>query len=454
MGDAPPPGPRPLAGDIDADVVIVGGGYTGLWTAIAVKSRDSGARVCLLEAGRCGAGPSGRNGGFLHGWTTQLAQALPVFGPARAVALARQGARAQQEIVDFCARESHDVWLRHGGLLRIATTQRQLPGIKRIADTAAQLGLGHDAVYLDAAQTRARCDSPRFLDGVFVPSAGTLHPMRLLLLLRAVASRMGVEIYEESPARVARHAHGVQAIAPGGRVTAHAAVIATGAQLAAGRAVRPFVTNFSSYMVATEPVPELLARLGWEGGEGLNDGRMFLHYFRTTPDGRIVFGFGGGPIGYSGRVGNALTDSAKAIARAERGLRRLLPQAAAVKIEYGWGGPIDISADGFPFVRRSSTAPIYLAGGFSGHGVNPTYIAGQALASLCLGRSDDWTQGPLCREVGSRFPPEPLRYIGAAAVRSAILAVEDADDEGRRAPAVARVGAAVPRLLKLRLGTR
>jgi glycine/D-amino acid oxidase-like deaminating enzyme len=181
---------------------------------------------------------------------------------------------------------------------------------------------------------------------------------------------------------------------------------------------------------------------------------MFLHYFRTTPDGRVVLGCGAGPIAFGARMPRSLSEDTGAIARAERGLRRLLPTLAGAKIEYGWGGPIDISVDGFPFVRRSRSAPIYSAGGFSGHGVNPTYIAGQTLASLCVGRSDSWTAGPLVREAAAGFPPEPMRYVGASAIRSAIIAVEEADDAGRRPPVLARAGAAIPRLFNLRLGTR
>jgi glycine/D-amino acid oxidase-like deaminating enzyme len=453
-GDVPAEQPQPLVGDHDADVVVLGGGYTGLWSAIALKQRDPGLRICVLEARRCGDGPSGRNGGFLHGWVTQLAAAVPVFGPAGALALASQGATAQRDIIDLCASEADDVWLRRGGLLRVATTPRQIPAIRRIVEVAQDLGFADDALHFDGAASRERCDSPRFLEGVFVPSAATVQPRRLLLLLRGLVRRLGIPVYENTPAHLTAWGSGVRAVSGAGTVTAQAGIVATGAHQVGDRATRRVVTNFSSYMVATEPVPDLLAELGWVGGEGLNDGRMFLHYFRTTPDGRVVLGCGAGPIAFGSRLPASLSQNAAAMARAERGLRRLLPALAGVKVEYGWGGPIDISVDGFPFVRRSRRGPIYSAGGFSGHGVNATYIAGQTLASLCVGRSDSWSAGPLVREASASFPPEPMRYVGASAIRSAILAVEEADDAGRRPSVLASAGAALPRLLNLRLGTR
>jgi glycine/D-amino acid oxidase-like deaminating enzyme len=210
---------------------------------------------------------------------------------------------------------------------------------------------------------------------------------------------------------------------------------------------------FGSYVVLTEPVPELLAEINWTGGEAIVDARMFLHYFRTTNDGRVLMGSGSGPIGYGNRIDRRFTHDAATGARAELGLRRLLPALAPARIERSWGGPIDVSADHIPFVG-SAGGGVHFAAGYSGNGVGPSWLAGQALASLALERDDEWSSLPLVRGRGARVPGEPLRRAGGGAIRAAILACEEADEAGRRASIAARAVAQVPRLLRMPLGTR
>jgi glycine/D-amino acid oxidase-like deaminating enzyme len=183
--------------------------------------------------------------------------------------------------------------------------------------------------------------------------------------------------------------------------------------------------------------------------------RMFVHYFRKTVDGRVLMGSGSGPISYNGDMGDKRLreDSASAL-RAERGLRRLLPGFANVPVAKAWGGAIDISADRLPFFKTISGTRVHYGCGYSGHGVNPTYIGGQCLASLVLGENDMWSNLPLCRRDVPSLPPEPFRYYGGRAVRRAILACEDAEERGRPAPLVATAIAALPQLFGLRIGTR
>ena len=204
----------------------------------------------------------------------------------------------------------------------------------------------------------------------------------------------------------------------------------------------------------TEPVPELLAEIGWTGGEAIVDGRMFVHYFRTTADGRVVMGSASGPIGHGGSVGDRFFDDAPTVSRAERGLRRLLPGLAAARVERAWGGPIDVSSDQLPFFTTVPGTRIHFGAGYRGNGVGPSWLGGQILASLVLGAGDEWARLPLAGRLPPRLPPEPLRYVGGAAVRRAIMAVEEADEDGRRAGLLARGVAALPRPLGLRVGTR
>ena len=216
---------------------------------------------------------------------------------------------------------------------------------------------------------------------------------------------------------------------PRGTVRAPEIVVAVNAAATGWRPVARHVTNFGSYVVLTEPVPELLEEIGWTGGEAVFDARMFLHYFRTTNDGRVLMGSGSGPIGFRGRVDDRFTADDATAARAEHGLRRLLPGLAEARIERAWGGPIDVSADHLPFFGTVKGKRIHYGVGYSGHGVGPTWLGGQILASLVAAAAT--TSGPRChspRADVASLPPEPLKHLGGALVRSAILACERADE--------------------------
>jgi glycine/D-amino acid oxidase-like deaminating enzyme len=213
-------------------------------------------------------------------------------------------------------------------------------------------------------------------------------------------------------------------------------------------------TNFASAVVLTEPVPDLLAQIGWTGGEAIVDGRMFLHYFRTTPEGRVLMGSGSGRLAPGGRVGPGLLDDLPAQARAHDGLRTLLPALAAARIDARWSGPIDVSADRLPFFGTVPGTRIHYGAGYSGNGVGPSWLGGQILASLALGAADEWTALPLVTRRQRRLPPEPFRYAGGRLVRWGTLASEEAVAAGRTPAAPARVAAALPRLLRMPIGTR
>jgi len=237
-------------------------------------------------------------------------------------------------------------------------------------------------------------------------------------------------------------------------VRAREVVLATNAALTGWSPASRNLTNFGSYVVLTEPAPEKLAEIGWTGDEAIVDGRMFLHYFRMTNDGRVLMGSGSGPIGFGGRIDERFSRDQPTAARAEAGLRRLLPGLAGVRVERAWGGPIDVSADHLPFFRTKPGTRIHYGAGYSGHGVGPAWMGGRILASLVLGADDEWTRLPLAARDVPRLPPEPFRRVGGGLVRWAIMACEAAEEEGRRPPAPARVAAALPRLLGMELGTR
>jgi glycine/D-amino acid oxidase-like deaminating enzyme len=447
-GDVPEP--EPLEGDTRADVAIVGGGYTGLWTALALKEREPSLDVVVLEAETVGLGPSGRNGGFVHGWWGSLHELRHLFGDEAALELCRAGDRIIPGIRALTERVGRDVWLREGGTLLVSAAPAQDRFLPRGVAAARELGVPEEAVPLTQAEVAEHVRSPVFRGGVRTGGA-TIQPARLARTLRAAALDAGVRLHERTPARLG--SDGVLRT-PRGRVTAPEVVLAANARLASFRPLAPRITVFGSYVVLTEPVPELLEEIGWTGGEAISDARTFLHYFRTTNDGRVLMGSGSGPIAWRGRVDERFSSDAPTGARAERGLRRLLPGLAGAKVTHSWGGPIDVSSDHLPFFGTLPGRRVHFGAGFSGNGAGPSWVGGQVLASLVLRSDDEWAALPLANRLPPWLPPEPFRRVGGGLVRASIMAVEEAEEEGRRPPLAARAGAAIPRLVGMEIGTR
>ena len=375
---------RALAGPLEVDVAVVGGGYTGLWTALALRERDPSLRVALFEAREIGDGPSGRNGGFLHGYWSSLPKLRAVLGDDGALQLARASTQIVPRVRDFLAARGDDVWLREGGLLEVAATEAEDAAVERSVRAARELGVNDEAVPLTAEEVAERISSPRFRRGVFFRDGAIVQPARLVLALRRAALDAGVQIHEHTPVTAAAEG---RLQTPAGMVTAAEIVLALNAWGTAwpltGRQ-----TNFASAVVLTEPVPDLLEEINWTGDEAVIDGRMFLHYFRTTPDGRVLMGSGSGRLEPGGRVGPGVLDDVGAQARAHEGLRTLLPALAGARIESRWSGPIDVAADKLP---RFGTVPgtrIHYGAGYSGTGVGPSWLGGQILASRARGTQD------------------------------------------------------------------
>jgi glycine/D-amino acid oxidase-like deaminating enzyme len=449
------PSPAPvLSADATADVAIVGGGYTGLWTALALRERAPELRVTLLEAEICGNGPSGRNGGFVHGYWAVLASLLPLLGEERALELARAGERIVPGIRAWAEARGEDVWLREAGMLEVSAAPAQDSAVEKAVGAAASVGREDQAVSLSPAEVAKRVSSPVFRRGVFFSDGATVHPGLLVRAVRRAALDAGVTLHEGTPVTAVRAGSPNELVTPGGILRAPEVVLATNAALTGWAPASRNLTNFGSYVVLTEPAPERLAEIGWTGGEAVVDARMFLHYFRTTDDGRVLMGSGTGPIGFGGRIDERFSRDVPTAERAEAGLRRLLPGLRDVRVERAWGGPIDVSADHLPFFRTKPGTRIHYGAGYSGNGVGPSWLGGHILASLVVGADDEWTRLPLAVRDVPRLPREPFRRVGGGLVRWAIMACEAAEEEGRRPPVAARATAALPGLLGMELGTR
>ena len=446
--------PQPaLAGDVDADVVVVGGGYTGMWTAWFVSELEPEARIVLLEADRCGMGPSGRNGGFANSLWLSAVSLRKRFGSAAALDLGRASEAAVDGIGEWCREQEVDAWYRRAGYLQVSTTPLHDHGPRAGSEAAAELGVPNVCIAQSPGEVRSRCDSPVFRGGAYYPAAATVQPARLSQGLRTRLIDRGVSVFERSPARRLRSDRGRPEVeTPGGRVLAGAAVLAAGGRLAAHRPLRRRLTVASSHMVITEPVPDVLEAIGWTGGECITDSRAMVQYFRTTRDGRIAFGWGGGRVVPGARLNGRAEVDRRVAAEVERRLVRVFPALRGRRIEHAWGGPIDVSPTHLPVLGSHHGDRVHYAFGYTGNGVAPSHLCGRTLASMALDRRDENTGLALVEPPPVHVPPEPLRYAGGTIVRAALLRRERLEEEGRRPDPLTRFIAGVPARIGIHIG--
>ena len=416
-----------LVGERSADVVVVGGGYTGMWAAWHVKELEPEARVVLLEAGRCGQGPSGRNGGFCNVMWFSLPNMRRRWGDEAALAVARAAAEA----VD-------------GDRVRSARARESTPGSGAAATCRSRprrrtTGSGRGAGRLSGARWRGRgpaalartqvaerCASPAFRGGAFYPDAATVQPARLAHRpARAAACARGRDPRALAGTPAARRRRmGSRRTPPRGVVrAAHGGARRRrrGEGAGAGRCATR-LTVASSHIVLTEPVPELLEEIGWTGGECITDSRALIDYFRTTPDGRIAFGWGGGRIAMGARLRGRAELDAEVVAAAAAHLLGLLPRPRGPRAHPRLGRPDRRLADPPP-PRRSpcaAAAPSPPPATPATASAPPTWSAAPSPPSP----STAATSTPACLRRPAppqRVPPEPFHWLGGEAIRRAIM---------------------------------
>jgi glycine/D-amino acid oxidase-like deaminating enzyme len=444
----------PLVGERSADVVVIGGGYTGTWTAWHLRRLEPEARVVLLEADRCGYGPSGRNGGFCNVMWFSLPNMRQRWGDDEALAVARAASEAVGGIESFCREEGVDTWFRRGGYLQVSTAEAHDGKWEEALDACDELGADDAIQPLTPAQVAERCASPAFRGGAFYPDAATVQPARLAFGLRERLRQRGVEIYEGSAMkRLVASPYGVEIHTAGGIVRARSAVLAIGAAAKARRGpLRGRLTVASSHIVLTEPVPELLEEIGWTGGECITDSRALIDYFRTTPDRRIAFGWGGGRIAMGARLqGRAELDAGVAEQVAAH-LREYFPGLEGRSLTHAWGGPIDASPTHLPLVMPLHGGRAFAAAGYTGNGVGPSHMVARTLASLALDRRDEPSRLPFVDPSPPRVPPEPFHWLGGEAIRMGIDRKENAELVGRAPDPVSAWLSRIPGLIGFHIG--
>jgi len=441
-----------LETDTKADVVILGGGYTGMWTAWFLKRLEPGLDVVLLEQDICGGGPSGRNGGFVTSFWGGLHRLAEIHGDKQALRLCKEGEASVQAIGAFCAEQGFDAWFRADGDLGVASATAHIGDWADQVIAFDRLGLSDMLDVLTPAEVRARVDSPVFRGGVFTPYGATVHPARLARGLRGALLRDGVRIYEDTA--VTRFGVGdpVRAETPGGTVTAGAGVLAMNAWAQHWKRFRRAITVRGSYMVLTTPAPDRLEAMGWTNGMGLWNYRAALHYVRTTPDGRIAFGVGGMQPDLARTIDHRYAYDEASIRVAISDLHRMFPSFADVPIDAAWGGPIDVSGTHEPFFGTLEPGTVHYGLGYTGNGVGPAHLGGRILAHRTLARYDDIMALPVVDVEPKKFPPEPIRSPGAMIANRAIRRRDEALDAGEEPNPFVDFIAKLPRRLGYNLG--
>jgi glycine/D-amino acid oxidase-like deaminating enzyme len=421
--------PECLTGHERVDVCIVGGGMTGLWTAVHIKQIAPETTVAVLEADICGAGASGANGGFAMTWWPKINTLVKLMGPDAALRLAKASEQSVADIGAFCAEHAIDADFIPGGWLWAATNSAQVNSWDATIDVLDGLRVA-PFERLSRDRVGEVSGSDRHLGGVFEAGVATVQPAALTRGLRQCALAAGVHVWEKSPmTSFETTPTTVTARTPSGTVTAGRLVLATNAWLARYRQIRRHLLVLGSDVVATDPLPDRIAESAWKQGMAISDSRRLVHYYRTTRDGRIVFGKGGGRISFGGRFDAATWGSSTRTANVRAHLTRIYPDIAGIGLAGSWAGAVDYSCDGLPFIGHLANDPkVSFAAGFSGNGVGPAHLVARVLASLATGIGDEWADSPLIRTPRTYLPPEPIRYLGGQVVRKALERKESAED--------------------------
>jgi glycine/D-amino acid oxidase-like deaminating enzyme len=431
---------EPLTGELTADLVVVGAGLTGLWTAVTALEEDPDRSVVILDAGHVGAGASGRNGGFVSDSLTHgLAHGVATW-PDELPELLRLGRANLAEIDDFVADEKIDADLRLCGKTTVATRPHEVESLRRLAELARSYG--EESTFLTAEQVRADVDSPTYLAGLRTTAGGLVDPVALTLGLRDAAVRRRAVVHEESPVlRLERDGGFVVVRTAQGSVRAGQVVLATNAFTPLLRRLRAFVLPVWDHVLATEPLSaEQLSRIGWRENQGLTDAGNQFHYYRRTADDRIVFG-GYDAIYYFGNrtdAGKEQRDASHRLLAAH--FYATFPQLADVRMSHRWAGIIDTTSRFTPAFGTAMGGRVAYALGYTGLGVAASRFGARVALDLLAGRETERTAVAMVRRRPVPFPPEPLRWPSVQVTRAALAREDRTGRRGRLLRTMDRFG--------------
>ncbi|MEU8616321.1 FAD-dependent oxidoreductase [Streptomyces sp. NPDC048623] len=433
-GGAPAPVPRePLPGDRTADVCIVGGGYTGLWTAYYLKKAVPFLDITVLESAFCGYGASGRNGGWLYNGIAGRDRYAKEHGHEAAVRLQHAMNDTVTEVIDVCAAEGIDADLHRGGVLEVATSPAQLARLKDFH--AVELAFGEkDRELYGARETAERIRVAGAVGSSWTPHGARLQPVKLVRGLAAAVEALGVTIHESTPVTEIRPKH---AVTPYGTVRAPYVLRCTEGFTASLAGQRRTWLPMNSSMIATEPLTDAQwESIGWDGLETLGDMAHAYMYAQRTADGRIALGGRGVPYRYGSRTDNDGRTQPQTVEALREILVRFFPQLAGVRVAHAWSGVLGVPRDWCATVTLDRSTGLGWAGGYVGSGVATTNLAARTLRDLIQqdsGQSGptDLTALPWVNHRVRKWEPEPLRWLGVQTMYAAFRAADRRESRAR-----------------------
>ena len=439
------PSPRPqLPGDRDADVCIVGAGYTGLWTAYYLKRADPTLRIVVLEARFAGFGASGRNGGWLSGRLAGSPERYAAsHGRAAVVGLREAMWASIDEVVRVAAAEGIDADIVKGGLLHVATNPAQRRRLHAELAAAREWGVCEaDLRLLDAGERASRLRVAGALDATYTPHCARIQPAKLVQGLARAVEALGVHIFEGTTVTEIRPrtgagggvgegaGGGATAVTDRGEVTADYVI----------RAVEGFTSGIAgqhrqwlpmnSSMIATEPLPaEVWERIGWAGRELLGDDAHAYIYAQRTADDRIAIGGRGVPYRFGSRWDRRGATHERTVVALWRMISRLFPDAADARLEHAWCGVLGVPRDWCSTVHVDHASGLGWAGGYVGHGVTTTNLAARTLRDLVLRQDTELTRMPWVGRQVRQWEPEPLRWLGVQLIYTLYRAADRREND-------------------------
>jgi glycine/D-amino acid oxidase-like deaminating enzyme len=430
--------PRPeaaLTGDEHTDLLVVGGGYSGLWIALTAKERDPGRDVVLIEAQEIAWAASGRNGGFCaasltHGLGNGLAR-----WPGELAHLDALGRANLDAIEETVTRYGIDCDFERTGEIDVATEPYQLDDLREGHEAAARLGIDQGLELLDRDQVRAEVDSPTFLGGLWDrDGVAMLHPAKLAWGLKAACLRAGVRIFEHTPAQtLTRQGAGMSVRTPYGRLLARQVALGTNVFPSLVRRVRPYVVPVYDYALVTEPLSDAQRdAIGWRNRQGLGDSANQFHYFRLTADNRILWGGYDAVYPFGGRVRAEYDHRPATYLKLAGHFFDCFPQLEGLRFSHVWGGAIDTCSRFTAFYGTAHAGRVAYATGYTGLGVGATRFGAEVMLDLLDGADTERTRLEMVRAKPLPFPPEPFAWTGISLTR---WSLDRADrNAGRRNP--------------------
>jgi glycine/D-amino acid oxidase-like deaminating enzyme len=420
------PAPRaPLDGDATCDLAVIGGGYSGLWTALMAKEADPDRSVILLEAESIAWAASGRNGGFCEASLTHgPANGLDRFA-AEYEQLERLGDRNLRELRDTVTRYGIDCELEATGQLNVATEAYQVPELR----AEAERGGGR---FLDRDEVRAEVASPTYLAGLWNHDTVMVHPAKLAWGLADAAESLDVRLHEHTRAtRLRRRGEWVQVETTSGTVSAARVALGTNAFPSLVARVRPYIVPVYDYALVTEPLTaSQLDSIGWRHRQGIGDSANQFHYYRLTADNRILFGGYDAVYHYRRAIKPSLDQRRQTFELLSEHFAETFPQLDGVGFSHAWGGAIDLCSRFCAFFGTSHGGTVAYAAGFTGLGVGATRFGAGVMLDLLAGADTERTRTAMVQSKPIPFPPEPFTWLGVTATRASLKAADR--NQGRR----------------------